>query len=76
MSRRSLHFAIALALAGLARFASPAAALEECRLMRQPDIEGGTIVFVYAGDLWTVPSAGGTAARLTAHDGLERFPKL
>ncbi len=76
MSRRSLHFAVALALAGLARLATPAAALEECRLMRQPDIEGGTIVFAYAGDLWTVPREGGVAARLTAHEGLERFPKL
>ncbi len=76
MSRRSLQFAFVLALAWLARSASPAAALEECRLMRQPDVEGGTIVFVYAGDLWTVPSSGGTATRLTAHEGLERFPKL
>ena len=66
----------ALVLAALALPAAPASALEECRLMRQPDIQGGTIVFVYAGDLWTVPRAGGVAARLTAHDGIERFPKL
>jgi tricorn protease len=44
--------------------------------MRQPDIQGSTIVFVYAGDLWTVPRAGGVAMRLTTHEGLERFPKL
>ncbi len=56
--------------------AAPAAALEECRLLRQPDIQGDLIVFVYAGDLWTVPRAGGIAARLTAHEGIEQFPKL
>ncbi|HKQ98933.1 MAG TPA: S41 family peptidase [Candidatus Polarisedimenticolia bacterium] len=64
--------AVVVALAG----ARPARALEECRLLRQPDIQGDRIVFVYAGDLWTVPRAGGVAARLTTHDGLERFPKL
>ncbi|HEY3176724.1 MAG TPA: S41 family peptidase [Candidatus Polarisedimenticolia bacterium] len=55
---------------------TPALALEECRLMRQPDIGGDRIVFSYAGDLWTVPAAGGTATRLTSHEGLERVPKF
>jgi tricorn protease len=63
-------------LAAFAALASPAAALEECRLLRMPDIEGQTIVFVYAGDLWTVPRAGGVASRLTTHEGREVFPKL
>ncbi|HEY6866860.1 MAG TPA: hypothetical protein VI792_06365, partial [Candidatus Eisenbacteria bacterium] len=76
MPSRTPLVACALVLAGLASGARPARALEECRLMRQPDIQGTTIVFVYAGDLWTVPRAGGLAARLTAHEGLERFPKL
>ena len=66
----------AFALVAACSIAGPALALEECRLMRQPDIEGGTIVFVYAGDLWTVPRAGGTASRVTTHEGIERFPKL
>jgi len=65
-----------LALASLVRFAAPAAALEECRLLRQPDIQGDRIVFVYAGDLWTVARAGGTAERLTSHIGNELFPKF
>ena len=69
----SLLVATVIALAGLA----PAAhALEECRLLRQPDIEGDHIVFAYAGDLWTVARAGGVATRLTTHDGVERFPQL
>src|SRR5437867_6617316 len=59
-----------------AGFTARAAALEECRLLRQPDIQGETIVFVYAGDLWTVGRNGGVAARLTSHEGIERFPKI
>src|SRR5215211_2269592 len=46
------------------------------RLLRFPDIHGDTIAFVYAGDIWTVPAAGGTARRLTSHTGLELFPKF
>ncbi|MDT5157295.1 MAG: tricorn protease [Acidobacteriota bacterium] len=46
------------------------------RLLRFPDINGEMIAFVYAGDIWTVPSAGGTARRLTSHPGLELFPKF
>src|SRR5215212_11662840 len=46
------------------------------RLLRYPDIHGDMIAFVYAGDIWTVPEAGGTARRLTSHPGLELFPKF
>ena len=46
------------------------------RLLRFPDIHGDMIAFVYAGDIWTVPSRGGTARRLTSHAGLELFPKF
>jgi len=71
MHRSNIALILALALP-----ASAAHALQECRLLRQPDIEGQRIVFVYAGDLWTVARAGGVASRLTAHEGLEIFPKL
>jgi tricorn protease len=73
MSRRFIHV-VACALAFLP--ATQALALEECRLLRQPDIQGDRIVFVYAGDLWTVARAGGVAQRLSSHEGLEVFPKL
>ncbi len=76
MRSRLLAGALGLTLAALARFAAPAAALEDCRLLRQPDIQGDRIVFVYAGDLWTVARSGGTAQRLTSSPGLERFPKF
>ncbi len=49
---------------------------QEGRLMRFPDIYKDTIVFSYAGDLWLVPSTGGTARRITTHPGLEIFPKF
>ena len=49
---------------------------DECRLMRFPDIHQDKIVFVYAGDLWLVPSQGGIARRLTSHIGMELFPKF
>ncbi|HEV2915114.1 MAG TPA: PDZ domain-containing protein [Pyrinomonadaceae bacterium] len=49
---------------------------ELARLLRFPDINGDMIAFVYAGDIWTVPTAGGTARRLTSHPGQELFPKF
>src|ERR1044072_4033886 len=45
-------------------------------LLPCPDINGDQISCVYAGDIWTVPAAGGTARRLTSHPGLELFPKF
>ena len=76
MIRPPSLLAAAAALFLAAGFAPAARALEECRLLRQPDIEGDRIVFVYAGDLWAVARAGGVATRLTTHDGVERFPQL
>lgn len=55
---------------------APPAPDTETRLLRFPDVHRDTVVFVYAGDLWTVPAAGGMARRLTAHAGQELFPKL
>ncbi len=51
-------------------------ALEDARLLRFPDISGDQIVFVYAGNIWTVSASGGDARQLTSHKGLELFPKL
>jgi tricorn protease len=46
------------------------------RLLRQPDIHGDQIAFVYAGDLWVVSANGGDARRLTSDAGMEYFPKF
>ncbi|MBN2415742.1 PDZ domain-containing protein [bacterium] len=49
---------------------------QEARLLRQPHINGNTVVFVYAGDLYTVPVSGGDATRLTSFEGFEVFPRF
>jgi tricorn protease len=51
-------------------------AADDMGLLRFPDINKDLIAFVYAGDIWTVPSNGGNARRLTSHEGLELFPKI
>ncbi|MGV8829863.1 MAG: S41 family peptidase [Breznakibacter sp.] len=50
--------------------------VNDARLLRYPDINGKQVVFVYAGDIWTVDANGGDAKQLTSHEGLELFPKL
>src|SRR3954467_4035261 len=62
----------------LALFALTAAAQDNnlTRLLRQPDVHGNQVVFVYAGDLWLASTSGGEARRLTSHPGIELFPKF
>ena len=43
-------------------------------LMQHPTINRTTIVFEYAGDLWSVPRTGGDAKRLTSSPGVESYP--
>jgi tricorn protease len=57
-------------------FAQVAFSIDDARLMRYPHINGDQIVFVYAGDIWSVHANGGDAIRLTSHLGLELFPKI
>lgn len=45
-------------------------------LLRQPVMNKTHIVFVYAGDLWSVPRAGGDASRLTTGVGMEGDPVM
>jgi tricorn protease len=51
-------------------------ALQDARLLRFPNINRDLVVFVYGGDIWSVPASGGDARRLTSHQGLELFPKI
>ena len=46
------------------------------KLLRFPDIHEDTVVFCYAGDIWRASVEGGSAVRLTAHPGMEVFPKF
>ncbi len=51
-------------------------AFSQTKLLRFPDIQGDRVAFAYAGDLWSSSDQGGRAVRLTAHEGLEVFPKF
>ncbi|MEL7297704.1 MAG: PDZ domain-containing protein [Pseudomonadota bacterium] len=53
-----------------------AAIADDTRLLRYPDIHRDQVVFVYGGDIYVANTAGGTARRLTSHDGLELYPKF
>ena len=65
----------AVGLAGvLLALGGPASA--QTKLLRFPDIHGERVVFSYAGDLWLASTEGGLATRLTAHPGLELFPRF
>ncbi|HKR13973.1 MAG TPA: S41 family peptidase [Pyrinomonadaceae bacterium] len=63
------------ALLTLAVIAS-STAYSQTKLLRFPDIRGDRVVFTYGGDLWTAPSAGGIATRVTSHPGVELFGKF
>src|SRR5947209_3462880 len=49
---------------------------DEARLLRFPAIHDNQLVFTYAGDLYTVAASGGTARKLTNHDGFEMFARF
>lgn len=46
------------------------------KLMRYMDVSDPRITFVYGGDIWIVPKAGGTAIQLTHSPGEESIPIL
>jgi len=56
--------------------AAPAAGQVDARMFRYPAISADKIAFVYAGDIWLVPKAGGTAVRLSSPAGEESFPRF
>jgi len=49
---------------------------DEARLLRNPDICGDKVVFVYAEDLWIGSVNGGEARRLTTFSGVESNPRF
>ena len=63
----------ALLFAALATY-SFAAPAPTPLLARNPAVNKTTIVFAYAGDLWSVPRSGGDAVRLTTGPGIEDNP--
>jgi tricorn protease len=73
---RRVVFALFAVAAGAAMLGAGTQQMREGRLLRFPDVHKDHIVFSYAGDLWLVPTRGGTARRITTHPGLELFPKF
>jgi tricorn protease len=71
----SILRAVAAAMFALA-LPSLATAQVDARMFRQPDVSATHIAFVYAGDIWVVPKAGGLATRLTSAPGEELFPRF
>ncbi|MDX9932050.1 MAG: PDZ domain-containing protein [Bacteroidales bacterium] len=49
---------------------------QEARLLRFPAVSANSIVFTYAGDLYSVGKTGGVARRITSGDGYEMFPRF
>ncbi|HPW18500.1 MAG TPA: PDZ domain-containing protein [Candidatus Aminicenantes bacterium] len=50
---------------------------QEARVLRFPTVSNDAVVFTCAGDLYTVPLAGGVARKLTAFsEGYEAFPRF
>ena len=62
----------ALAILALATFSYPQT--EAPLLLQDPTVSKTDVVFVYAGDLWSVPLQGGDAKRLTTGVGVETHP--
>jgi tricorn protease len=61
----------------LAYFCMVAASAQvDARLFRYPDVSASQISFVYGGDIWLVPKAGGNATRITSSTGEESFPRF
>jgi tricorn protease len=52
------------------------AAKVNARLMQMPAVSQTQIAFVYAGDIWVAPKAGGQATRLSSPRGTEQFPRF
>ena len=48
----------------------------DARMLRYPDVSDTQIAFVYAGDIWVAPKAGGSAMRLSSPRGEETFPRF
>jgi tricorn protease len=70
-----MNYLLAVCVTALFSLA-PASDATEARLLRLPAIHEDQIVFTYAGDLYTVPVTGGTARKLTSHEGFEMFARF
>src|SRR5579859_1627731 len=74
--RLSLSTCLVVFLIAIGVVVEPAAAhaAEKPHIFQHPALSKDLIAFGYAGDLWTVPRAGGLAHRLTTGVGIESDP--
>ena len=73
---RFLPFAVLALLLGGPAGAPIARAAIDARMLRYADVSDTQLAFVYAGDIWVAPKAGGNAVRLSSPRGEEMFPKF
>ncbi len=69
--KSGIGFVIILGLISLVSFGP-----QEARVLRFPTVSDDPIVFSFAGDLYTVPLAGGMARKLTSLRGLRGLRPL
>ncbi|CAN5331721.1 hypothetical protein BH09GEM1_BH09GEM1_42520 [soil metagenome] len=69
LPKRSLAAVLLLA-------SSATTVLAQTRMLRSPSVSTKDIAFAYAGNIWIVPRAGGSARRLTSFAGEASNPKL
>ena len=53
--------AMATGLACALVLPAPSSAQIDARMLRQPTVSATQIAFIYGGDIWIMPKAGGTA---------------
>jgi tricorn protease len=75
-ARTFFNIVASTALAASSLFAAAPGDPGETRLLRFPATNGKEIVFSYAGQLYSVPVAGGVARRLTDGPGYAIFPRF
>ena len=68
--------AIVVCLIGVLALSPKAGTVDKPLLAQQPALSATQIVFVFAGDLWSVPRAGGDARRMTTGIGVEASPSF
>lgn len=74
MNRASVPIALVLTI-----LAAPFAAaidIHDTLMLADPAVSDDHVAFIYADDLWIVGREGGTARRLTTHEGMESDPSF
>jgi len=65
-----------LVLSILAASTAPAVDIHDTQMLADPTVSNDNVAFIYAEDLWVADRSGGTARRLTTHEGTESNPSF